>query len=167
MKIKEDIICMKNLVFFSKKIFPTQWEHELNKLNELTLQNKLYKSGTFFYSFKDNATVNTKKEFVFYVPIILHNQKKPKLQIGEFKNFLSIAPTLIYRQADNLDNFSLCLKEMKEYANRNSLILDDTVYVICKEVFNEYVFDVLIQIKIDKKKNIHFQKIRNYFRKWF
>ncbi|WP_086314730.1 hypothetical protein A5821_002343 [Enterococcus sp. 7F3_DIV0205] len=146
MKIEQRPLYMKNLINFSREILPKEWETGLNTLQVLELNEGLYQSGPLFFSIKDIQD-HEEKSFTFYMPINWATEIPPELDSLTFTEELSIRNAVMLRQADNEDNFLAAREKIEQYAKENQITLEDTSYVICTDVFGEYVLDIYIPIK--------------------
>ncbi|PLR95919.1 hypothetical protein [Bacillus sp. T33-2] len=120
-----------------------KWQEGLYYLEDLELNQEVYKNGPVFFSFKSDQNDPERGEFTYYLPINGPVVVKEDADF-EYVDSLHIEKALVLRQADQEANFTAAHEKMRIFASKEGIPLDQTYYCVMLDVYGEIIIDLYI-----------------------
>ncbi|MFG6495750.1 DUF5085 family protein [Fictibacillus sp. UD] len=134
-----------SVLVYRKHDLKENWQEGLHDLEEIELNQEVYKNGPVFFSCTDDAYDRDKGAFTYYLPI---NQPVGVREDAEIQYLeqVQIDKALTLRQADQETNFSAAYEKVKKYAERENIALSDTYYCVMLDVYGEIMIDLYVPL---------------------
>ncbi|MFD1067902.1 DUF5085 family protein [Oceanobacillus locisalsi] len=146
MHMEKHSLIFDNLLVYETKQLREDWQQGFFLMEDFTLTAGIYKNGPTFFSVTSEENEDEFGHFTYYLPI-----NEPVKLADEtdfyFQERFYIQEALVMRQADEAVDFHTAYKEIKTYARKNHILLEDTFYCILLEVFDDYIIDLYVPIK--------------------
>lgn len=147
MKIEVKSLMFEHLLVYETKQLKEDWLEAFFMMEDTTLGRGIYKDGPVFFSVAPEMNEDKFGHFTYYLPM---NESIELIDEEHFRvvdNF-SIESALVLRQADEMLDFQTAYQKVKDYAVEHSIELEDTYYCVLVEVYNEYMIDLYVPMKM-------------------
>lgn len=146
MKIEIRPLAFDHLITLETKRLKSEWQEPYYEMEEFILNEELYKNGPVFFSFNKDGEAEGQGLFTFYLPISGPAELKEESEFGYLGQF-RLEQALVLRQADQETDINEAEKKLRQYALKQNIVLDDTVFCVLLDVYGEYIIDLYIPIK--------------------
>lgn len=146
MGIKMKPLQFDNLIVYKTNQHKSKWDEGVFAIEDFPLNREIYKSGPVFFSFSPEASGSEEGVFTYYLPI--NDSVNLNDETGfTFQNRFAVENALVLRQADEETNFTEAYQKIKDYADSNSIMIENTYYCVLLDVYGEYIIDLYVPIK--------------------
>ncbi|WP_106496026.1 DUF5085 family protein [Lentibacillus sp. Marseille-P4043] len=146
MRIETRSLNFDNLLIYETRQLRKDWQEGFFLMEDFTLAEGIYKNGPTFFSVAPEKGEDKFGSFTYYLPI-----SEPVTLADEtdfqFQEGFHIEEALVLRQADEATDFHAAYAEIKKYAGKNNISIEDTFYCVLLEVFDEYIIDLYVPLK--------------------
>lgn len=134
-----------SLIVYRKHNLKENWQEGLFDLEEIELNQEVYKNGPVFFSCTDDEHDASIGLFTYYLPI---NEPVAVREDAEFQyeERIQIDQALTFRQADREANFKAAYEKVKKYAEKENISLSETYYCVMLDVFGEIIIDLYVPL---------------------
>ncbi|MDL4841961.1 hypothetical protein [Aquibacillus rhizosphaerae] len=144
MDIKRGSLYFDHLMTYSMKGKKEEWQEGFAILEELELEQRVYKNGPVFFTFKAHDT-GDKGEFTYYRPI---NEKVEMAGDSDiqYKEKVDVRDALLLRQAEHYQDFNQAYDSIKNYATESEVDVEDSFYCVLLEVYGDIILDLYVPV---------------------
>ncbi len=134
-----------SVLVYRKHNLKENWQEGLFDLEEIELNQEVYRNGPVFFSCTDDVHDSSKGTFTYYLPINEHVRVREDAEF-EYQERIQIDQALTLRQAERETDFSAAYTKIKEYAAKEQIDLSDTYYCVMLDVYGEIMIDLYVPL---------------------
>ncbi|MGF2614301.1 hypothetical protein FZC84_19350 [Rossellomorea vietnamensis] len=144
MEIRRASLYFDHLMTYSMEGKKEDWQEGFAVLEELELEQRVYKNGPVFFTFKSHDTGDT-GEFTYYLPINEEVEMAGDSDI-QYQEKVDVPDALLLRQADQYQDFNQAYASIKNYSSENGVDVEDTFYCVLLEVYDDIILDLYVPV---------------------
>ncbi|GAE32070.1 hypothetical protein [Halalkalibacter hemicellulosilyticus] len=146
MTIEKRALQFDNLLVYEKTQLRTDWQEGFFMMEDLLLSEGIYKTGPVFFSVAPAEGEKSFGHFTYYLPIneAVRLEDEPDFR---FEETFRIEDALVLRQANESVDFHAANDRVREYANEQGILLEDTFYCVLLEVYGDMIIDLYVPIQ--------------------
>ncbi|RIW29376.1 hypothetical protein D3H55_19125 [Bacillus salacetis] len=144
MDIRRGSLYFDHLMTYSMIGKKEDWQEGFAVLEELELEQRVYKNGPVFFTFKSNEA-GGEGEFTYYLPINEEVEMAGDSDI-QYQEKVDVRDALLLRQADQYQDFNQAYDSIKTYASENGVDVEDSFYCVLLEVYDDIMLDLYVPV---------------------